>query len=322
MVHDSRLKFNCLELSRMMAISLKSNLSIPGTKFDHLHTFDCGNTVAVYDVTKMYGLNQIIGHAKFNNKEYGEVLYRGETKLHSGLIPSLFRKCTGTTRWDQVSPLVNKILQSEEIKFAMNAGVDHKMARHKVEGMLQHYGIQTRFIDLVDNHWVALWMGLHKCCETKKIQHYYHYEKRRIPIVELATGASVNVEDLYQYILMLALPKSNNAPIDGIELTDEFVKVDLRQALPSVFLRPHSQHGLVARKKVNPSKYAKDYDMASQVIGILRIRIDYVDQWLGNGQLLSQDNLFPNAMNDYGYDLLLQLPDDFIPKNFAIAKYV
>ena len=68
--------------------------------------------------------------------------------------------------------------------------------------------------------------------------------------------------------------------------------------------------------------YAKDYDMASQVIGILRIRIDNVDQWLGNGQLLSQDNLFPNAMNDYGYDLLLQLPDDFIPKNFSIAKYV
>lgn len=140
--------------------------------------------------------------------------------------------------------------------------------------------------------------------------------------MELATGVPIAEEDLYQDILMLALPKSDSSTIDGIEQTDELLKVDLRQALPSVFLRPHSQHGVVARKKVNPSKYAKDYDMASQVIGIIRLRIDYVNQWLGEGQLLSQTNLFPSPMNDYGYDLLLQLPSDFIPKNFAIAKYV
>lgn len=305
----------------MKTTILKDNLKISGTSFYKMHEFDCGNSVPVYDVSTMYGLNQLIGHAKFNNKGYGDVLYRGETELHKGLIPSLFRGCRGTTRWDQVSPLVNKILQSKEIQYAMNAGTDHKRARHKVEGMLQHYGIQTRFIDLVDNHWVALWMGLYKCCKIKKIGQYYHYERRRIPIVELTSG-KVMQEELYQYILMLALPKSNTASIDGIELTEEFVRVDLRQALPSVFLRPHSQHGVVARKKVNPSRYAKDYDMASQVIGILRIRIDLANQWLGEGHLLSQANLFPSPMNDYGYDLLLQLPDNFIPKNFAIAKYV
>lgn len=146
----------------MKAITLKNNLSIPGAQFFRMHSFDCGNSVAIYNVTTMFGLNQLIGHAKFNNKEYGEVLYRGETKLHDGLIPSLFRGCRGTTKWDQISPLANKILRSDEIRFAMNAGMDHKLGRHKVEGMLQHYGIQTRFIDLVDNHWVALWMGLHK----------------------------------------------------------------------------------------------------------------------------------------------------------------
>ncbi len=305
----------------MKTTLLKDNLRIPGTNYYKMHEFDCGNSVPIYEVSTMYGLNQLIGHAKFNNKEYGDVLYRGETELHKGLIPSLFRGCSGTTRWNQVSPLLNKILQSKNIRNAMNAGTDHKQARHKVEGMLQHYGIQTRFIDLVDNHWVALWMGLYKCCKIKMIGQYFHYERRRIPIVELASG-KVKDEELYQYILMLALPKSNTAPIDGIEQTEEFVRVDLRQALPSVFLRPHSQHGVVARKKVNPSRYAQDYDMASQVIGILRIRIDLADQWLGEGQLLSQANLFPSPMNDYGYDLLLQLPENFIPKNFAIAKYV
>ena len=306
----------------MKTTPLKKNLSILGTRYYQMHFFDCGNSVPVYDVSTMHGLNQLIGHAKFNNKEYGQVLYRGESKLHGSLIPSLFRGCRGTTRWGQISPLVSKILLSDELRSAVNAGTDLKLARHKVEGMLQHYGVQTRFLDLVDNHWVALWMGLHNCCEAKIIGHYFHYEKRHIPLVEMASGIPVKEEDLYQYILMLALPKSNNVDTEGIELTDGFIKVDLRQALPSVFLRPHSQHGLVARKKVNYSTLAKDYDMASQVIGILRIRIDKANSWLGDGMLLSQDNLFPSPMNDYGYDLLLHLSEDFLPKGFAIAKYV
>ena len=121
---------------------------------------------------------------------------------------------------------------------------------------------------------------------------------------------------------MLALPKSPNKVIDGIEQTDSFLKIDLRQALPSVFLRPHSQHGIVVRKKVHPDKFADDYDLASEVIGILRIRIDRATNWLGNGQLLSQDNLFPSPMNDYGYDLLLQLPSGFFPNGYSVAKYM
>ncbi len=307
----------------MKAIPIKNNLSITGTKFFKMHSFDCGNTVPIYDVTSMYGLNQIIGYAKFNNKEYGEVLYRGENRLHPGLIPSLFRKCKGTTRWRRISPVLNKILLYENgISSALNAGSDKKLARFKVEGMLQHYGVQTRFIDLVDNHWIALWMGLYKCIPMKMIQNYFHYERRAIPLVEMVKDSSFDEETLYQYILLLALPKSDDPAVDGIEQTGSFLKIDLRQALPSVFLRPHSQHGFVARNKIVSEGKACDYDMATEVIGILRIRIDHAAKWLGDGTLLSQDNLFPSPMNDYGYDLLLQLDEGFFPEGFAIAKYV
>ena len=78
----------------------------------------------------------------------------------------------------------------------------------------------------------------------------------------------------------------------------------------------------MVRKKVHPDKFADDYDLASEVIGILRIRIDRATNWLGNGQLLSQDNLFPSPMNDYGYDLLLQLPSGFFPNGYSVAKYM
>lgn len=117
---------------------LKSTLSVPGIKFSGIHAFDCGNKVPIYEITSIYGLNQIIGYAKFINKGYGEVFYRGENHLHPGLIPSLFRGCVGTTKWNIVSPLVNKIIKDKDVKDAINVGTDLKLARIKVEGMLQH----------------------------------------------------------------------------------------------------------------------------------------------------------------------------------------
>ena len=57
------------------------------------------------------------------------------------------------------------------------------------------------------------------------------------------------------------------------------------------------------------------------MIGILKIRIDRTDEWLGNGQLLTQDNLFPSPGYDYGYDLLLSRNDIFMKTEFEIARY-
>lgn len=55
--------------------------------------------------------------------------------------------------------------------------------------------------------------------------------------------------------------------------------------------------------------------MSSQVIGILRVRVDRVKKWLGDGELLSQANLFPPPTSDYGYDILLSR-DDLFSENY------
>ena len=94
----------------------------------------------------------------------------------------------------------------------------------------------------------------------------------------------------------------------------------MRQALPSIFLRPHAQHGLVIKKKPHHGTVC-DYDMSDTVIGILKIRIDRTIQWIGNGQLLSQDNLFPAPAYDHGYDMLLSRTDIFNGE-YDIAKYI
>ena len=100
------------------------------------------------------------------------------------------------------------------------------------------------------------------------------------------------------------------------------IEVDLRKALPSTFLRPHAQHGLVIKKNVsNSSPSAIDFDLSSNVVGIIRIRIDRAKRWIGDGELLTQDNLIPPPGYDPGYDLLLNKSELFRNSSLKITKY-
>ena len=47
---------------------LTSKSTAPDTKLVSEYTFECGNKVPIYDVTSMHGLNQLLGHAKFENR--------------------------------------------------------------------------------------------------------------------------------------------------------------------------------------------------------------------------------------------------------------
>jgi hypothetical protein len=308
----------------MNASKLRNNMSVSGTQFVSEHKFSCGNSVPVYDVTSMHGLNQIIGHVKFNNREYGDVFYRGQCSLYDSLVPSLFRTWDGQkgtlARGDTLAQIITKMMQSDKIKRELKLGKDTKVNRLRVEGILQHYGVPTKCIDLVDNHWIALWMGLYECVKQVKVDTYYHFRKRELPYIELIRGEKSLEDVLYQYILLLALPYGEYKG-DGLSKSDDYVMVDLRKALSSIFLRPHAQHGLVASRKVREAKDISDYDMAPAVVGVLRLRIDMVDQWLGGGQLVTQDNLFPPPSMDKGYDQLL-LCQDLLLSGYELAKYV
>ena len=108
---------------------------------------------------------------------------------------------------------------------------------------------------------------------------------------------------------------------NGVGISDDIIEVDLRKALSSIFLRPHAQHGLVV-KKVNHLGTLEGFDMATEVIGILRIRIDKVALWLGSGDFLSLNNLFPATAFDTGYDILLSRNDIFNQTDFQIVRYI
>ena len=307
---------------------LKDTLSIEDTSFVSMYTFSCGHQVPIYEAKTMYALTRIIGHAKFNNKDYGSVFYRGQCKLYDTLIPSLIRNediergpITVQRATERIKQQLRKMISDSKFPHELKIDGDcEEIKELKTEAVLQHYGAPTRFLDLVDNHWIALWMGLNRFEIIKNYLTYCRYRERTITYVD-SVLTDVSEDELYQYILLIALP-NGNVVTSGIYESNEYVIMDLRQALPSIFLRPHAQHAIVAKVRKNKTEFGKKYyDMSKNVVGIIKIRVDRVHDWIGSGELLTQDSLFPPAAYDYGYDILLTR-NDLFDETFKIARYV
>ena len=313
---------------------LVNNSSVEGSTFIGMHTFKNGFTVPIYDLCTTGAFNQIIGHAKFNNRFYGNVYYRGIDNLYDNVLPSLMRNRKNGGANDLNSILKN-VCEDKYLKKSLklepftNDNIKNKKIkrynRYCVEALLQHYSGFTRFLDVVDNHWVALWMGLQNFKAHGECNLFYKSYRRIIPVEEICESVKNNKElpqKLYVYILLLAMPFSSKKMNSGIIETKNFVEVDLRKTLPSFYLRPHAQHALVIRRRdIDDLKHnAKYYDMASQVLGVLRVRIDVAASWIGEGMFLTQDNLFPSPSIDHGYNNLLKRADLFVHP-FTIKKY-
>lgn len=326
-------------------VILTSNNHVYGSRFICDFPFREGPKAPLYEVESMAAFNQLIGHAKFINSQYGNVYYRGVNGLYDNVLPSIMRdrKCGDVIGLRQHltricnNPYFHESLKLRDIPPGIGSDTYYlrneieRKNRYCVEGLLQHYAGNTRFLDVVDNHWVALWMGLHSFVMLGKGLRYCKCEERTLSIgdyyqsVEKCTCASIASkslrESMYEYVLLMAMPYAAVNPQCGIVETSEFVEVDLRKTLPSFYLRPHAQHALVIRRRDIPGRTsASHYDMATQVIAILRIRIDRASMWLGNGNLLTSANLFPSPSLDLGYYNLLLHPDLFV-NPFEIVKY-
>ena len=70
---------------------LTENSRVEGCSFIKQHKFGSGHIVPIYDVSTMNALNQIIGHVKFQNANYGNVYYRGISGLYDNVLPALMR---------------------------------------------------------------------------------------------------------------------------------------------------------------------------------------------------------------------------------------
>jgi hypothetical protein len=247
----------------------------------------------VYHVSTPHLLIQAAGYLKhvYGKDKLTSVFYRGQSSLYNlSLIPSLYR---GTKR-QAARQKRDTTLKSYLGACKKQGQVLKQVPEYAWEPLLQHYGIKTRWLDVVDNVWVALWFACHTVRTTGKRGEYLHFEPRPIP-----SGG----QDDFAYVLLMEVENGDTTGHPGLHEGTTTQAVDLRVASPSTFLRPHAQHGLLIRKRPSGPNASMDYyDMN---VGIIRVNLRDAFQWLGGGSLLTTHVLFPPPVYDFGYRDLL-----------------
>lgn len=246
----------------------------------------CGEKINVYNIETVHDLTQFIGFGKYMNNQNCNVFLRGQNDLYNGnLIPSLYR---GRTKLDTITTKYNQRMNKLKTDIDSFSQYD----RCVLEPLLQHYGVKTTYLDLVDNVWVALWFALHQTKSESINSHEYVYYS--------------NNTSLYSYILLVATDAINVSEKNGVYEGNSTRLVDLRKALPSYFLRPHAQHAYMLKKK---GETVIDY--SDLIIGIAKIPTELGFKWIGTSEFLTVSTLFPAAYFDSGYKILLKkYPED------------
>lgn len=260
-------------------------------------------------VDSLPALIQLVGYLKYKYS-IGNVLLRGQTSLYPKLSASLFRPSPGSpsvnrrNRAKNIGELVARAASwtcdhrhhrsatcSEKVRQPRRSEVQLVAAgtpRYAVEPLLQHYGIRTRWLDVVDNLWVALWFACHRFVT---IEDSFQHVVRRVPEAEPE-------EDRFAYLLIVMLMEAAPEVHPGLfRDPGAGTVVDLRRAVPSFYLRPHAQHGLL----VHPA----DDDASNLTVVPVKVGLRRALEWLGNSLLLSDHGLFPPATVDTGYRKLL-----------------
>jgi len=266
-------------------------------------------------------LTQIAGWYRFTAPINGSAFYRGQTKIHSTMIPSAIRNpLTGrklnvparTRHARAMTEYVDQLVGApcscpggpftfprshlclEQVARTDSSHIVPATYRAAIEPLLQHYGIRTRWLDVVDNVWVALWFA---CFQERSYRRFASHARRSVAREGLGAKA---------YIAVMDSGVTSETAIPGYRVGTETRFVDLRYAVPSIYLRPHAQHGvLMAVSSMEPSH---DGDLSTQVAGYIEIDLFDAVDWLGDGSLARGANLFPPANEDRGFERLIDAP--------------
>lgn len=179
--------------------------------------------------------------------------------------------------------------------------------RVTTEPLLQHYGLRTRWLDVVDSVPHALFFATHDYVDsTAKAG-----TKTYIPsVAEWSYVYLIEVSELDPWV---SPDSGTTAP--GIWWSASRARVcDLRQAKPSHALRPHAQHGMLVRPP--PGRLS----LCDHVVARLAVRVREARTWLGNGLGTCREGLFPPTRWDAVYGTLLAEPAQAAFSSFTAAN--
>ncbi|MBY4641516.1 FRG domain-containing protein [Gluconacetobacter entanii] len=132
-----------------------SNIFIPGSEI----VADSASGREVFHVTNPHALTQAAGYLKFiEGPARRGVFFRGQRKLYKTLSPTLFRDiATQEAQSRRISAL-----RQACASIARKNIIFDQIPPEAHEPLLQHYGLNTSWLDLVDNIWIALWFACHR----------------------------------------------------------------------------------------------------------------------------------------------------------------
>jgi hypothetical protein len=255
---------------------------------DKVSHWDSNNEL--FYVETPFALCQLAGYAKYKLSKDGPVLFRGQASYHDEMRPTLFRKVSSAGTCSARLRQSRDFIKSEECV----ASFLRRTPKQAFEPLLQHYGLATPWIDIVDNIWSALWFATHSS-QSIRGGRYIHYEE--------ATNQ-------FCYVYMMQFGARKKKIVNGIDITSKGMMIaDLRVAAPSNYLRPHSQHGLLAMRRDLTEGTGPDY--RDCVVLVMKISTQNALTWLGDSPLMKGSFMFPPPRHDPGYQVLLDNP--FMP---------
>ena len=262
------------------------------------HVIDKASGLEVFHAETAHSLIQAAGYLKHTRaiSHRKGVFFRGQTKLYPTISPTFLRG----TRDGPGNVRLRKVLDVFLNKIRTDKKALRAVSDYTQEALLQHYGIKTTWIDVVDNIWVALWFACHHAKSVVRGQEEYLHFEKRIPHQN-----SKAAEPDYAYILLVE--SAYFEPVvgqPGHYKDNRSETIDLRIAAPSQFVRPHAQHGVLVRQLSKAGLPVSNFK--SLHAGTIRVNLSSALDWMGSGATLTCHAIFPPAYYDHGYRELLE----------------
>lgn len=213
--------------------------------------------------------NAAIRQAVLRNCPSARIYVRGQARHFGSMRPGLFRPPNDT--------YPTRCLLNAEKDFAAQLKkqvIARRFARPNLPALLQHYGVHTSWLDVVDNLYVAVWFATHSCGRG-------------------AWNSKRSGDYGWLYFM------STESPTYCLEV------VDFRDKHHHLSTRAHAQHG------VSVSVARRDTDWRNAALGfedfvVATVRLRCGPEWRVRGFMASTQFLFPNASEDSTLKMLQQ----------------
>lgn len=266
MSKNRRLHHNAIELGAILKKVPEISREVQSLTFENAPCFQ---------VRSYRALVRVVGFFKYKLKTH--LLFRGQTQCFGAMKASLHRRNL---------PPSDKSVQAFLRRFRKVMEHDRSsVSTLSTEPLLQHYGLNTRWLDVVDSLPHALFFACNDLWTSPASPDKHTFSPT------LRNFGFIYVLDIGK---MRAVTRAGS-PVVGYNKTSSGLHLaDLRSLKPSTALRPHAQHGLLVRAS------ASDTDLWPHVVARIAVPTKEARAWIA-GEALTRESLFPPQVWDDFY---------------------